>query len=98
MNKNGTARRAPLLCAAPRKADKAAAAYTLFASKTHPGGAVQKESCPRLDALTVLLVYVQPVLLCKHIGVPYAHLVKQRHENLIAGVMKDKAQLLLHAL
>lgn len=47
MNKNGTARRAPLLCAAPRKADKAAAAYTLFASKTHPG-AVQKESYPRL--------------------------------------------------
>lgn len=98
MNKNGTARRAPLLCAAPRKADKAAAAYTLFASKTHPGGAVQKESCPRLDALTVLLVYVQPVLFGKHIGVSYAHLVKQRHENLIAGVMKDKAQLLLHAL
>lgn len=97
MNKNGTARRAPLLCAAPRKADKAAAAYTLFASKTHPG-AVQKESYPCLDALTALLMYVQPVLLCKHIGVPCAHLVKQRHENLIAGVMKDKAQLLLHAL
>ena len=97
MNKNGAARRAPLLCAAPRKADKAAAAYTLFASKAHPG-AVQKESCPRLDALTALLVYVQPVLLCKHIGVHCAYLVKQRHENLITGVMKDKAQLLLHAL
>lgn len=97
MNKNGTARRAPLLCAAPRKADKAAAAYTLFASKARLG-AVQKESYPRLDALTALLMYVQPVLLCKHIGVLCAHLVKQRHENLIAGVMKDKAQLLLHAL
>lgn len=97
MNKNGTARRAPLLCAAPRKADKAAAAYTLFASKTHPG-AVQKESYPCLDALTALLMYVQPVLFGKHIGVSYAHLVKQRHENLIAGVMKDKSQLLLHAL
>ena len=97
MNKNGTARRAPLLCAAPRKADKAAAAYTLFASKAHPG-AVQKESYPCLDALTALLMYVQPVLLCKHIGVLCAHLVKQRHENLIAGVMKDKSQLLLHAL
>lgn len=98
MNKNGTARRAPLLCAAPRKADKAAAAYTLFASKAHPG-AVQKESYPCLDALSALLMYVQPVLLCKHIGVHCAHLVnKQRHENLIAGVMKDKAQLLLHAL
>lgn len=97
MNKNGTARRAPLLCAAPRKADKAAAAYTLFASKTHPG-AVQKESYPCLDALSALLMYVQPVLFGKHIGVSYAHLVKQRHENLIAGVMKDKAQLLLHAL
>ena len=47
MNKNGTARRAPLLCAAPRKADKAAAAYTLFASKARLG-AVQKESYPRL--------------------------------------------------
>lgn len=97
MNKNGTARRAPLLCAAPRKADKAAAAYTLFASKAHLG-AVQKESYPCLDALTALLMYVQPVLFGKHIGVSYAHLVKQRHENLIAGVMKDKAQLLLHAL
>ena len=97
MNKNGTARRAPLLCAAPRKADKAAAAYTLFASKARPR-AVQKESFPRLDALTALLVYVQPVLLCKHIGVHCAHLVKQRHGNLITGVMKDKAQLLLHAL
>lgn len=97
MNKNGAARRAPLLCAAPRKADKAAAAYTLFASKAHPG-AVQKESYPCLDALTALLMYVQPVLLCKHIGVHCAYLVKQRHGNLIAGVMKDKAQLLLHAL
>ena len=97
MNKNGAARRAPLLCAAPRKADKAAAAYALFASKAHPG-AVQKESYPCLDALSALLMYVQPVLLCKHIGVHCAYLVKQRHENLIAGVMKDKAQLLLHAL
>lgn len=97
MNKNGTARRAPLLCAAPRKADKAAAAYTLFASKARLG-AVQKESYPCLDALTALLMYVQPVLFGKHIGVSYAHLVKQRHENLIAGVMKDKSQLLLHAL
>lgn len=97
MNKNGTARRAPLLCAAPRKADKAAAAYTLFASKARLG-AVQKESYPCLDALTALLMYVQPVLLCKHIGVLCAHLVKQRHENLLTGVMKDKAQLLLHAL
>ena len=97
MNKNGTARRAPLLCAAPRKADKAAAAYTLFASKARLG-AVQKESYPCLDALTALLMYVQPVLFGKHIGVSYAHLVKQRHGNLITGVMKDKAQLLLHAL
>lgn len=97
MNKNGAARRAPLLCAAPRKADKAAAAYALFASKARLG-AVQKESYPCLDALSALLMYVQPVLLCKHIGVHCAHLVKQRHGNLITGVMKDKAQLLLHAL